>query len=1123
MLQSYLEEIRRNRGSGAATDETSFYTPLENLLDAVGEDLEPPIDCVMQLKDAGAGNPDGGLFRMDQIPETRAPLFDDGGDVPKPERGAIEVKAPAEGLDDLQESDQVEKYLEEYGICLITNYRAFRLLGADGPTGPDVLEDFELAESEEAFWELTHQAGSIPSGLEERFEGFLKRVLTRNAPLRQPEDVAVLLASYARDARLRLEDASLEDLGLLRDSFEESLGVEFQGSQGEEFFRSTIIQTLFYGLFSAWVLWHREAPDREDEFDWHEATDYLGVPVLERLFNQVVVPSQLRQFRLLEILSWTEDALNRVDREAFFDRFEEKRAVQYFYEPFLERFDSELREQLGVWYTPEEVVEYQVRRVDTVLREKLGIRDGLASEEVVVLDPCCGTGAYLVEVLRQIARRLKEQGQEALMAEVLREAATNRIYGFEVLTAPFVVAHLQIGLFLDQIGAPLIDAEDERAGVYLTNALTGWRPDGEEEKRTFPEFKAERLAAEEVKQEEQILVVLGNPPYSGYAGIAVGEERELSEAYRETEEAPEPQGHGLNDLYVRFFRMAERQIVENTEKGVVSYISNYSWLDGLSHTGMREQYLDVFDEVWIDNMNGDKYRTGKRTPEGDPDPSVFSTDYSRIGIQVGTAVSLLCRDGEQEADTEKAEVHYQEFWGNGKRERLLESADLTDAEGYEHLDPPLKLGLPLMPRSTGDNYLDWPTLPEIFPANFPGVKTSRDDAVIDTDRDRLETRMREYFDPEVSDQEIAERYPRLMEDSGRFEPHEVRGYLVKRGFKPENIVRYCYRPMDVRWLYWEPETKLLDEKRTSYFPHVFEGNYQIEARQRIAKEFDRGYVTDLLGDNFGAGLSNFFPLYLNPKANGGDLFQQPNVDGEGEPVPNLSDSAGGYLDQVDGAVETLFYHTIATLHAPTYRQENEGALRQDWPRVPLPEDGEVLKQSAQLGQEVASLLDVEQEVEGVTAGTIRPEIRPLGVPTPASDKDRLSREDFGVTAGWGYTAHHGATMPAGGEYEQRSLTPEEETALPEGAAERLGGSTYDIYLNDSAYWQHVPERVWDYTLGGYPVIKKWLSYREKDVLGRQLKLDEVQHVTSMIRRIAALLLLEPRLNDNYERVKGSTQ
>lgn len=1123
ILQSYLEEIRRNRGSGAATDETSFYTPLENLLDAVGEDLEPQIDCVMQLKDAGAGNPDGGLFRADQIPETRAPLFEDDREVPIPGRGAIEVKAPTEGLDALQDSSQVQRYLDRYGICLITNYRAFRLLGTDGPTGPDVLEDFELAGSEGAFWEMTQRAGSVPPELEERFEGFLKRVLKRNAPLREPEDVAALLASYARDARLRLEDASLDDLGLLRDSFEESLGVEFQGDRGEEFFRSTIVQTLFYGLFSAWVLWHREAPGRDDEFDWHEATDYLGVPVLERLFNQVVVPSQLRQFRLLEILGWTEDALNRVDRSSFFAQFEEKRAVQYFYEPFLERFDSELREQLGVWYTPEEVVEYQVRRIDTVLREELGIRDGLAAEEVVVLDPCCGTGAYLVEVLRQIARRLKEQGQEALMAEVLREAATNRIYGFEILTAPFVVAHLQIGLFLAQIGAPLIDAEEERAGVYLTNALTGWRPDGEEEKRTFPEFKAERLAAEKVKQEEPILVVLGNPPYSGYAGIAVGEERELSEAYRETEEAPEPQGHGLNDLYVRFFRMAERQIVERTEKGVVCYISNYSWLDGLSHTGMRERYLDVFDEIWIDNMNGDKYRTGKTTPDGDPDPSVFSTDYSRIGIQVGTAVSLLCRDGEQETGTEEAEVHYREFWGNGKRERLLESADLTDAEGYEALDSPLKLGLPLMPRSTGDDYLDWPKLPEIFSVNFPGVKTSRDDAVVDTDREQLESRMQDYFDPSVSDQEIAERYPRLMKETRRFDPHEVRGYLIKRGFKPENIVRFYYRPMDIRWLYWEPETKLLDEKRASYFPHVFDGNRAFASQQKPRREWSMPQVMQSIGciDAMDRSAS-CFPMLLDPEAGGGDLFQQPSADGEGEPIPNLSNRAKGYLDRVDGAVETLFYHTIATLHAPTYRQENEGALRQDWPRVPLPEDGEVLKQSAQVGREVASLLDVEQEVEGVTAGTIRPELRPLGVPTSASEKDRLSREDFGVTAGWGYTAHHGATMPAGGEYEQRSLTPEEETALPEGAAGRFGAITYDIYLNDSAYWQHVPERVWDYTLGGYPVIKKWLSYREKEVLGRRLRLDEVQHVTDMTRRIAALLLLEPRLDDNYESVKADT-
>lgn len=1119
LLQTYLEEIRRNRGSGAATDETSFYTPLENLLDAIGKTLDPPVDCVMQLKDVGAGNPDGGLFLVDQIPDGSAPFFEGTHEVPMPARGAIEVKAPGDDLDELQESEQVERYLDRYGLCLITNYRAFRLLGADGPTGPDVLEDFTLAPSEDTFWEMTKNIGSVSGNLEERVEEFLKRVLTRNAPLERPEDVAALLASYARDARIRLKDARLEDLAVLREAFEESLGIEFQGGRGEEFFRSTIVQTLFYGLFSAWVLWHREAPHREGEFNWHEAADYLGVPVLERLFNQVVVPSHLRQFRLMELLNWAEDTLNRVDRAVFFHRFEEKRAVQYFYEPFLERFDPELRDDLGVWYTPEEIVEYQVRRVDTVLREELGIDDGLASEEVVVVDPCCGTGAYLVEVMRQITRRLREQGKGALLAETLREAATDRIFGFEILTAPYVVAHLQIGLFLSQIGAPLLDSEEDRAGVYLTNALTGWNPkDAAGEKPTFPEFKAERLAAEHVKQEEPILVILGNPPYSGYAGIAVGEERELSDAYRETEEAPAPQGHGLNDLYVRFYRMAERQIVEHSGRGVVSYISNYSWLDGLSHTGMREQYLDVFDEIWIDNMNGDKYRTGKRTPEGDPDPSVFSTDYSRIGIQVGTAVSVLCRH----ADHEGAEdVHYREFWGTEKRSELLETADLSDAEGYEQVDPPLKLGLPFMPRTTGTDYLDWPTLPEVFPRNFPGVKTSRDDAVVDTDRDRLEKRMREYFNPDVSDEDIAERYPRLMESTSEFDPQTTRDHLIQRGFRPENIVRYCYRPMDVRWLYWEGETNLLDRERASYIPHVFDGNYWIEARQRIAKEFDRGYVTQVLADNFGAGLSNFFPMYLNPKAGENDLFHQSRPDGsdETQPIPNLSDAATDYLNETGGDVEALFYHTVALLHAPTYRQENEGALRQDWPRVPLPKDGDLLQRSADLGRQVAALLDVEHAVEGVTAGTPCPELRPLGAPTPTGDREQLSREDFAVTAGWGYTAHHGATMPGGGKYEERSLTPEEETALPDGAGERWGTTTLDVYLNDRAYWRHVPERVWNYTLGGYPVLKKWLSYRERDVLGRQLKLDEIQHVTEMTRRIAALLLLEPRLDANYDAAK----
>ncbi|HMO64488.1 MAG TPA: hypothetical protein PKE47_04560 [Verrucomicrobiota bacterium] len=148
-----------------------------------------------------------------------------------------------------------------------------------------------------------------------------------------------------------------------------------------------------------------------------------------------------------------------------------------------------------------------------------------------------------------------------------------------------------------------------------------------------------------MKQRRRILVVLGNPPYDGLAEIAIAEERDLSEAYRVKVRpaCPAPQGQGLNDLYVRFFRMAERQISERTGEGIVCFISNYSWLDGLSHPGMRERFLGAFDEVTVDCLNGDKYKTGKLTPANEPDPSVFSTEHNREGIQVGTAIALLVR------------------------------------------------------------------------------------------------------------------------------------------------------------------------------------------------------------------------------------------------------------------------------------------------------------------------------------------------------------------------------------------------------------------------------------------------------------------------------------------------
>ena len=189
------------------------------------------------------------------------------------------------------------------------------------------------------------------------------------------------------------------------------------------------------------------------------------------------------------------------------------------------------------------------------------------------------------------------------------------------------------------------DDVKERAAIYLTNALTGWEPPRKKPRNSshlpFPNSNRKRRRRTESSRKRTIIVILGNPPYNGFAGLAVEEERDLSNAYRTTKRAPAPQGQGLNDLYIRFFRMAERRIVEKSGEGIISFISNYSWLDGLSFTGMREKYLEVFDSITVDCLNGDKFATGKRH-EGKPDPSAFSTEFNHAGAGAGAADRDAC-------------------------------------------------------------------------------------------------------------------------------------------------------------------------------------------------------------------------------------------------------------------------------------------------------------------------------------------------------------------------------------------------------------------------------------------------------------------------------------------------
>ncbi len=1223
-VETYFGDLRRIRASGGATGERSAYTPLANLLTAVGAQLKPKVFGVVELAQQGAGHPDLGLYSAKQVQRGQPRE----GQIP--EHGVVEVKPPGDDAWLTADSDQVSRYWGLYRLVLVTNYRDFVLVGEDAAGRPAKLETLCLAASAEEFNERLQKprafAGRVGAGLGE----YLLRALSHGAALVEPRDLAWLLASYARDGLARVEAAGeAPSLAAVRGALEEALGVRFEGERGAAFFRSTLVQTLFYGVFSAWVLWARQTPPPTGRFNWHDAVWHLRAPVLRALFQQLSNPGQLRPLGLVEVLDWTAAALNRVDQAAFFARFNEGEAVPYFYEPFLQAFDPALRKQLGVWYTPAEVVRYMVARVDRALRDDLGIADGLAAENVYVLDPCCGTGAYLAEVLRRIAANLHDRGLGALTGARVKQAALERVFGFEIMPAPFVVAHLQVGLTMQDLDAPLADDGDERAGVFLTNALTGWEPTVQKP-LPFPELEEERDRAERVKQETPILVILGNPPYNGFAGMAVDEERELSEAYRTTRRVRRPEGQGLNDLYVRFFRMAERRIAEKTGQGVVCFISNYSWLDSLSGPGMRERYLEAFDLIRIDNLNGDKYRTGKVAPDGSPDPSIFSTPDDPVGIQVGTAVATLVRKLDH---APAANVEFRNLWGQAKLAALAESADAEAGALYDAIEPVLPLGLPFAPVAVSRDWFDWPALPDLFPTWFPGVQTKRDSFLIDIDLDRLKARVADYFDPSMSHDQIAQRYPVAVKSSSGFVVRDgrvVRDALLARGGPTTSgFVRHAYRPFDTRWLYWEAGHGLLGRPVPEYRPHVVAGNLWLGSSKReIHDEFTHGTSIQHLGDwklaNWGI---HYFPLWLSEDAGG--------MGASAARRPNVSPAARRYLERLDLTVEDLFHHVLAVLHDPAYRQVNAGALRMEWPRIPLPgwpelsasdasgggdlsgrgasrsapgpgvagdsasdpstggeggsrtaptpeqaqEAAQTLAASAARGRELARLLDSDTPAPGVTTAPFRPDIADIAVPATTHGRN-MTGDDFAVTAGWGHSGSGEAVMPGQGRVVERACTQAERKALGAAApvmsgevdsgtpsdaspdsgplkasvgaglkpaptpsvrgaswdhagtgavgngfrvkpgmtdqGTALGDTTFDIYLNDRAYWHNVPAAVWRYKLGGYQVLKKWLSYRERNILGRPLRPEEVQHFTDTARRIAAILLATGKRDLEYE-------
>lgn len=903
----------------------------------------------------------------------------------------------------------------------------------------------------------------------------------------------------------------------LKKSLESGLGIRFAGATGDHLFYSTLTQTIFYGMFSAWVS-HGTSKD-PIRFSWKTAGFIISIPIIQSLFDQLTQSSRVQKLGIIETLNHACEALNRVNTEKFFENFNSDESIQYFYEPFLKEFDPLLQKELGVWYTPPEIVEYMVERIDTVLRNELNVKNGFANENVHVLDPCCGTGAYLIQVLRKIESTYQQQGKDGLIGDDLMKAAKKRLFGFEIMPAPFIVAPWRINEYLRSQGAKITgqsNSNQNRIGVYLTNALTGWEK-SVTQKDLFYELQDEYDKASKVKLQKPIWVVLGNPPYNAYAKPNSDEETKLSEKYKQGLVTDwNTKKFNLDDLYIKFISIAEKCITK-TGKGIISYISNYSYTTEQSFVVLRKALLDNFDDIWIDNLHGNR-KASEYAPDGSTSETVFAMPGISMGIKQGVVVSLLVK---KKTSTAHGKVRYRNDIDAGnatvRRRQLLNSLKDPKSESkYVLATPTQQNRYSFKPIYVDSKYYDWPTLVDLCSDKGPysGLLECRGGVLIDICKDDLADRMKPYFDNNVTWQDLIESEHGMTVSRARFDPRHTRSKAIsKETFQMTRIVRYGFKPFDNRWAYYSAVRPLWNDCRPNFWKQSTKNSKYLVSRnfETDCKGFPV-FFSSVIGDQgYFTNNSKFFPFHncLNKK---GMLSK--------ETTANLSEKSRlwlshlGISDLVGNAdnAEGPWYHALSICYSPKYVSENQEVLCVDWPRVPIPRKIELFEESILKGLTISKLLDLEDsDIDSV----IHNDIRQFGL---------VQHNDLTINAGWGRKSK-GNVTGGKGRIEFREWSGAEKQNLVRICRKlnvevtrgfELLGKACDIYLNDTNYWKGVPESVWNFRIGSYQVIKKWLSYREDKIIEREILVPEARTVTNIVWRLMTLVLMGDALDKNYD-------
>ena len=1068
MIKTYLKQIANTSNRGDAREE-SYYTVLESLInDYCSSTGKKKIQVTTLPKKTEAGNPD---FR----------IWDGKQHI----TGYIEAKDPSiENLDRIEDSEQLKRYLHTFPNLILTNFLEFRLYRNGQMTDkviigrPVILNKLKTAPPVEKEAELLHL-------LEKFFSFSIPKVYNAKT-------LAIELAKrtrFLKDEVIAQELREEEEAGKgFIQGFYEAFKDYLISSLTEDEFSDLYSQTITYGLFAA-------RTRSENGFSRKLAYDNIPqtIGILRDVFQFVSLGSLPQQMEWIiddisEILSVTD--INKILHQ-YFHEGKGKDPIIHFYETFLSEYDPKTREMRGVYYTPEPVVSYIVRSLHQILKEQFNKPDGFADKNVTVLDPAAGTLTFLAETAKIAVDEFISKYGEGGRENFIKDHILKDFYAFELMMAPYAIGHLKMSFLLEELGYRL--QKDDRVKLYLTNTL---------EMEELPETKLPGMSslseeshlAGRVKKEKPILVILGNPPYSGHSSN-IGEwiSSEIK-TYHQVDGKPlnERNPKWLQDDYVKFIRFAQWKI-DQTGEGILGFITNHSYLDNPTFRGMRQSLMESFDEMYILDLHGNSLKKEK-SPDGSKDENVFD-------IQQGVAIAVFVK----KKGMKKKVMHADCFGLRERKYDWLDSHDVATTK-WKKVSPKSEFYL-FFPRDEklSSVYERYIKITDIFPVNSVGIVTARDNLTIKWSKEEIWQKVLNFSRLDI---ELARQAYNLGEDVRDWKVELAQNDLREGGLEKKKIVPILYRPFDVRYTYYTGKSRGFHcMPRHEVMQHMLKENLGLMTLRKGLPNYNYSwiYATDTIvghGVYYNGNQSTeyLFPLYVylakektkNRSFGSAMMLFEPEADYFAK-KPNINEIL---LTQLSSAYkktpspEDIFYYIYAVLYSETYRTKYAEFLKIDFPRVPFTKDYKLFKKVSEYGNRLVNLHLLKSQELG------SPIARFQGKGDNRGEKPKYEFSEKSPLS----------------PLCQRGESKQNPTLVKGGE-----GGFGRVYINKTQYFEGISQEVWSYQIGGYQVCDKWLKDRKE----RILSLDEIQTYCRIVTAIQKTIEIQKSINEVYDKVENT--